>query len=69
MIPVVSDPVDVVQDATPPVYTESDVEWWEKWLDVAKLIISVLILILAVYVVYKVIGWIVKIFFKGDKKK
>ena len=50
VIPVVSDPIDVVPDATPPVYTQSDKEpAWLKWL---KIIIAV-----ALVVVLFIVGW------------
>ena len=50
VIPVVSNPIDVVPDATPPVYTQSDKEPdWLKWL---KIIIAVVLI-----VVLFIIGW------------
>ena len=50
VIPVVSNPIDVVPDATPPVYTQSDKEPdWLKWL---KIIIAV-----ALVVVLFIVGW------------
>lgn len=44
VIPVVSNPIDVVPDGTPPVYTESD-----ESFDLLKLIIGLLLLILLLY--------------------
>ena len=50
VIPVVSNPIDVVPDATPPVYTKSDKEpAWLKWL---KIIIAVILV-----VVLFIVGW------------
>ena len=50
VIPVVSNPIDVVPDATPPVITHSDKEAaWLKWL---KIIIAVILII-----VLFIVGW------------
>lgn len=50
VIPVVSNPIDVVPDATPPVYTQSDKEPdWLKWL---KIVIVVIL-----FVVLIIVGW------------
>ena len=50
VIPVVSDPIDVVPDATPPVYTQSDkVPAWLKWLKIAIVVIFVVVIV--------IIGW------------
>ena len=50
VIPVVSNPIDVIPDATPPVYTQSDKEpAWLKWL---KIIIAVILV-----VVLFIVGW------------
>ena len=50
VIPVVSNPIDVVPDATPPVYTHSDKEpAWLKWLKIA--IVAVLVIVLVI------VGW------------
>lgn len=50
VIPVVSNPIDVVPDATPPVYTQSDKEPdWLKWLKIAIVVILILVLV--------IVGW------------
>ncbi|MBQ3220593.1 MAG: hypothetical protein IJB34_01375 [Clostridia bacterium] len=50
VIPVVSDPIDVVPDATAPVYTQSDKEpAWLRWLKIA--IVTILIVVLVI------VGW------------
>ena len=50
VIPVVSDPIDIVPDATPPVYTQSDKEpAWLKWLKIAIVVIFVVVIV--------IIGW------------
>ena len=50
VIPVVSDPIDIVPDATPPVYTQSDKEpAWLKWLKIAIVVIFVVVIV--------IVGW------------
>ena len=47
VIPVVSNPIDVVPDATPPVYTQSDKEPdWLKWLKIIIVILFVVVIII-----------------------
>ena len=50
VIPIVSDPIDIVPDATPPVITQSDKDpWWLKWLKIAIVVIFVVVIV--------IIGW------------
>lgn len=77
VIPVVSDPIDVIPDATPPVHTTSDEEpSWFKWLKTALALLLVCVLILALFPIlqslvkvltamFKAIGKL----FKGGNKK
>jgi hypothetical protein len=62
VIPVVSNPIDVVPDATPPIYTQSDKD--PAWLSWLKTAIKV-----ALLVVFIIIFWpIIKVFFKSIGK-
>ena len=63
VIPVVSDPIDVVHDATPPTHTTSDEDpdWW-------KIILGALLLVV---IVFAIISWgppLLKSLFKGIGK-
>lgn len=45
VIPVVSDPIDIVPDATPPIYTESDEEAeWIRWMKIGLALLLIVIL-------------------------
>lgn len=47
VIPVVSNPIDVIPDATPPVYTQSDKEFeWLKWLKLLIILIFIIVIII-----------------------
>ncbi len=74
VIPVVSDPIDVVPDVTPPVYTEPEEEnEWLKWLKI--IIAAIFIIALAIFlfpllkplfgVIGKGIAWLVSAPFKA----
>lgn len=71
VIPVVSNPIDVIPDATPPVYTESDENF-----DLLKLIVGLLLLILllwflnatgALSLIGKILIWVITAPFKFIK--
>lgn len=71
VIPVVSNPIDVIPDATPPVYTESD-----ESFDLLKLIVGLLLLILllwflnatgALSLIGKILTWAITAPFKFIK--
>jgi len=71
VIPVVSNPIDVIPDATPPVYTESDENF-----DLLKLIVGLLLLILllwflnatgALSLIGKILTWVITAPFKFIK--
>jgi hypothetical protein len=76
VIPVVSNPIDVIPDATPPVYTQSDKKpnWW---LIIAALILLVVLIVSLpnwLPLIIKGIVWLVTLpfkfiakLFKGDK--
>ena len=52
VIPIVSSPIDVVADATPPVYTTSDkTPWW-------KILLAVLAIVLLLIILFKFAPWI-----------
>jgi len=71
IIPVVMSPIDVIPDATPPVYTESDNddEWWEKIVMLLGLLILAVVIgpfigpILTV--VFSVLGFVLKMVSKA----
>lgn len=70
VIPVVSDPIDVVPDATPPVYTTSDKESWLKKLisTILGLITFVLIAFLCISLfpqIVNFIAWLLQSVVKG----
>ena len=69
VIPVVSSPIDVVPDATPPVYTQSDKKpnWW---ILLALILGLILLWILSPILtpIIKFLGWLVCLPFKGIKK-
>jgi len=70
IIPIVSSPIDVVADGTPPVYTTSDVRsnWWKILLGViALIVIIVLLLKFAPRLIYGV-GKLIAMPFKGVAK-
>ena len=73
VIPVVSDPIDVVPDATPPVYTRSDKKPdWLKWLKIAIVVILIFVLVIVGWPIlqplFLLIGqgivWLIKLPFK-----
>ena len=77
VIPVVSNPIDVVPDATPPVYTHSDKEpAWLKWLKIAIVAILVIVLVIVGWPILQPvfvmigqgIGWLVTAPFKAIGK-
>lgn len=70
VIPVVSDPIDVVPDATPPVYTTSDKEsWWKKLIStILGLITFVLIAFLCISLfpqIVNLLAWAIQSVVKG----
>ena len=70
VIPVVSKPIDVVPDATPPIYTQSDkAPAWLLWLRTALGIVLVIVLVIVFWpiikAVFKAIG---KLFTREDKE-
>lgn len=77
IIPVVSNPIDVVPDATPPVYTQSDKKFDWKLIILALIALVVLIICLPHWLPYigKGLLWLItlpfkligKLFQKGDK--
>lgn len=62
VIPVVSSPIDVIPDATAPVYTESDEEpAWLKWL---KAIVAAVIIVVILVIFGPLIFWLLKLVIK-----
>ena len=59
VIPVVSSPIDIVNDITPPANNREDA-WW-------KILIALLILILLVYLLWPVLPYIIKLVASGIK--
>lgn len=53
VIPVVSNPIDVVNAITPPVQMPSELDWWE-------ILLAILLLILLIVILFPVLPWIVK---------
>ena len=69
VIPAVADPIDIFADVTPPSdFEESGLSWWQ-------ILLIVLGVVLAVYLVYKIIKWIsgknttVTVKYKRNKRK
>lgn len=56
IIPVVSSPIDVVSDITPPVNMPSGIEWWQ-------IILAVLLLILLVVILWPILPLILRLIF------
>ena len=62
VIPVVSSPIDVIPDATAPVYTESDEEpAWLKWL---KAVVAAVIIVVILVIFGPLIFWLLKLVIK-----
>ena len=76
VIPVVSSPIDIVPDATPPVYTQSDAKpnWW-IWIVAILALILLAILSPILSPIIKFLVWLICLPFKalkdwiGRKKK
>ena len=66
VLPVVSSPIDIISDGTPPVHTTSDdeLERWQIFLAVVALIIVLIILAPLLPYLLKLIVWIVSLPFK-----
>ena len=63
VIPVVSNPIDVVPDITPPVYTTSDKEIdWLRWI---KIILATLLLVILVVIGWPILMPLLKVILKG----
>jgi len=80
VIPVVSSPIDVVDDITPPVYVSDGLEWWQILLIVLAVILLIIILwpilpyiinalIWLICLPFKLIGMIFKAINKNRKKR
>lgn len=67
VIPVVSDPIDVVPDATPPVYTQSDktINWWLVLLAIILIIVLIICLPYLLPHIGRFIVWLVTAPFKA----
>jgi hypothetical protein len=69
IIPIVSSPIDVIHDATPPVYTQSDKEpnWW-IWAVVILSLVLLVILAPMLSSIFKILIWLIGLPFKGIGK-
>lgn len=56
VIPVVSNPIDVVNAITPPVQMPGEMEWWE-------ILLAVLLLILFIVILFPILPWIIRCLF------
>lgn len=65
VIPVVSSPMDVVADATPPIETTDDIEWWKIVLAVLLLILLFIILATFLPWIFEAVIWVVSLPFKA----
>ena len=65
VIPVVSSPIDAVADATPPVETTSDIEWWKIILMVVALLFIIILLAPVLPYILKAVIWVVMLPFKA----
>ena len=67
VIPIVSSPIDVVADGTPPVHTTSDKElaWWQILLAVLALILVVWLLLKFAPVIVLAVGKVIALPFKA----
>ncbi len=53
VIPVVSSPIDIVNDITPPVNLPDDIQWW-------KIILAILLIVLLAVILYPVLPYVVQ---------
>ncbi len=53
VIPVVSSPIDIVNDITPPVNMPDEMSWW-------KIIVAILLIVLLVVILYPVLPYVIK---------
>ena len=65
VIPVVSSPIDVVADATPPIETTSDIEWWKIILMVVALLFIIILFAPVLPYILKAVIWVVMLPFKA----
>ena len=67
VIPIVSSPIDVVADGTPPVHTTSDktTPWWKVLLAVLALILVVILLFKFAPVIVLAVGKVIALPFKA----
>ena len=65
VIPVVSSPIDIVPDATPPVYTQSDAKpnWW-IWVVIIAALMVLAILTPILSPIVKLVTWLISFPFK-----
>ena len=77
VIPMVSNPIDIIPDATPPVYTQSD-RTWSWWMIIAAIIVLIVIIVFFPQILVGLLKGIVdllgklfkgigRLFKKGDK--
>ena len=65
VIPAVSDPIDIVNDITPPVYIPDGLEWWQILLIVLGIIVGLFLLIMFFPAILGFIGKLIVWIFKG----
>lgn len=65
VIPAVSDPIDIVNDITPPVYIPDGLEWWQILLIVLGVIVGLFLLIMFFPAIIGFIGKLIVWIFKG----
>jgi len=67
VIPVVSSPIDIVSDITPPVNMPSEVEWWKIALAIIMLVLLIVLLYPVLPYIIKGIVWVICLPFKAIK--
>lgn len=62
VIPAVSDPIDIINDLTPPTDTGDGLPDWLKYVFLA---IGLIIALPVLYWIFKIVVWLIQIIFKG----
>lgn len=69
IMPVASDPIDIIPDATPPLVTQSDLDelLWQMIIGLILLIVVVVICWPVLQVILRIVVWLISLPFKGLK--
>ena len=69
IMPVASDPIDIIPDATPPLVTQSDMDklLWQMIIGLILLLVVVVICWPVIQVILRIVVWLISLPFKGLK--